>query len=130
VVELVGMKYRPNRYTSTENAISLFDRFVQQWVAPALHDMMFGHPRNDAELVRRAIRGIKDQHSIDLKDGPFAYAVFSEHLDPGRDYPDGYRYELETAVFGTATQAHNAALALHKRTPGRHFVIGEIRPPQ
>lgn len=97
------MKYRPNRYTSTENAISLFDRFVQQWVAPALHDLMFGHPRNDAELVRRAIRGIKDQHSIDLKDGPFAYAVFSEHLDPGRDYPDGYRYELQTAVFGIGT---------------------------
>lgn len=124
------MKYRPNRYTSTENAISLFDRFVQQWVAPALHDLMFGHPRNDAELVRRAIRGIKDQHSIDLKDGPFAYAVFSEHLDPGRDYPDGYRYELQTAVFGTATQAHNAAVALQKRDPHRRYVIGEIRPPQ
>lgn len=33
VLESVGMKYRPNRYTSTENAISLFDRFVQNWVA-------------------------------------------------------------------------------------------------
>lgn len=123
------MKYRPNRYTSTENALSLFDRFVQNWVAPALHDLMFGHPRNDAELVRRAIRGIKDQHAIDLHRGPFAWAVFSEHIDCGRDYPQGWRYELETGVFGTPEQAHNAAMALLKHHPGKHFVIGEIAAP-
>lgn len=117
------MKFKPE-HTSTDTAIALFDAFLQQWLPPALHDHMFGHQPNPAEIVRNAIRGIDRQRALTLRDGPFAWAVFRRELD--RDTPDGWRHSIESAVHPTIEQARNAHAYLAARDGG-YYVIGEIR---
>lgn len=111
----------------TERAIAAFDQFLTQWMPPAVQPLMFDHSPNAAELVRQTIRGIIDQRRLPLTAAPLGHLVLSQHYSRG--HSDGFRYEVETAVFDTTDQAFNAhKFLVEKRaakTPG--YVIGEIR---
>ena len=85
---------------------------------------LFDHDMNAAERVRHAIRGITDQRALPLQDGPFGYAVFSQHHSG--EHKDGFAYTIESAVFDTPDKAFNAHQYCLPAERGG-VVIGEIR---
>lgn len=111
----------------TERAIAVFDEFLKQWTPPAMQPHLFDHDMNAAERVRQAIRGIVDQRRLPIKPAPLGWAVFSQHYS--REHADGFRYDIESAVFDTLEQAANALKYLVERRTTGMYVIGEVRKP-
>lgn len=92
------MKFTPQP-TTTDAALAIFDAFVREWLPRGLHDMMFGHLRNPADVVRNAIRGIVLQRALGIEEGPFGWAVFSGRPCPVKEHKSGWAYEPVTPVF-------------------------------
>lgn len=112
--------------SATERALAAFDAFLVEWIPPAMREHVFGHNGNAAETVRQLIRGIKDQHAIPLKPGPFGYAVFSmEPIYTNRDYRNGILYTPASPVFENLAQGENSLDGFRRRRGDNH-VLGEI----
>ena len=114
-------------HSPTEQALKAFDAFLAKWIPPAMHEHMFGHSSNAAEIVRRAIRSISDLATLPLDDNSIGYAAFAQQPILGRD--GSFKYAIESAVFPAidqAAHAHDYCIA-NRRERGIVYVIGEIR---
>lgn len=111
----------PDLDTTTNDALRTFDKFIEVWVGPGAHQLVFNHP--DTDQVRDCIVAVgRSAH----RDRVIGQAVFKvSYCGENRSR---MRYECVSPIFEEPGQPLNALKAWRDRREGHFEILSVVEP--